>query len=120
MTSLHKVIFQVGKPLLYRTMRIWVHVCLIAISGFVNLFYGGIVPIIQSSIKVLNEGGFYSFFQNARLEEILAVIFLGIPHFCIAIFSLIVSLASIDALKDRLLNSVPREWGNKAAKQDRS
>ncbi len=120
MIDQQRIIFQVGKPFSYRNMRIWVHVCLIAISGFVNIFYGGIVPIIQKAMETLNEDGFSSFFRDARWEEILSIILLGIPHFCIAIFFLIVSLASIDALKDRLLNSVPRERGKKAAKQDRS
>lgn len=99
---------QSGKPQTYRNMRAWVHMALIMVSGFVNLFYGGLVPIISKALGDFNTAGFAAFFQGASWDVILITLLFGIPHLIFAICSLLVSLASLDALKDRILNAKMR------------
>ena len=91
----------------YRNLQSWVHFCLIAISGFVNLFYAGIIPILQKAIGDANSQGLSDYFKDADPAIIFHIVPLGILHTVIAISGLVISIASLDELKNRLLNTGP-------------
>ena len=84
-------------------MRVWFHFVLITVSGLVNLFYGGIVPFISDAMNAFNEQG-TAFFQDTSLWLVAGTLLTGVPHLAYAITSLVVSLASLDALKERLMD----------------
>lgn len=89
----------------YRSLPIWVHLVLLAFFGFANLFYGSIiVPILVDGMIKLNEVG-PAFFKGASWLHMILSTPMFIVHFCIAIFSLTGSLASLDVLKNRLLDA---------------
>lgn len=93
------------RQLNYRSLPIWVHVILLAFFGFANLFYGSIiVPILVDGMIKLNEVGL-AFFKGAPWLHMILSMPLFLVHFCIAIFSLTGSLASLDVLKNRLLDA---------------
>ena len=103
----YRVVFRPQLKPTYRNLRSWVYFCFIAVSGFVNLFYAGIVPILQKAMGDLNDQGFSAFFQGADPAIILPIVPAGILHTIFAISGLVVSIASLDELKDRLLDSGP-------------
>ena len=107
MPSRSRIILRPGKPQTYRNLRTWVHFCFIGISGFVNLFYAGIIPILQKAIGDANSQGLSDYFKGADPAIILHIVPLGILHTVIAISGLVISIASLDELKNRLLNTGP-------------
>lgn len=96
----------------YRSLPIWAHVIIIAASGFAELFYGGIiVPPLIEFMKAVNDLSFTALYKNLMLEGGSPLFYSGIlvllGHAGLAIGYLIVGVASLDALKERLLGSGP-------------
>ncbi len=99
----------------YRSLPIWLHFVFLAIFGFANLFYGSIiVPILVKGMIEFGEVGLAAFFDGAPWLHIIASTPLFLMHFCFAISSLTGTLASLDVLKNRLLDaSLKRTTGPK-------
>lgn len=100
------VIYRPSKPPTYRNLRRWVHLTLIAMFGPTNLFFSQfILPEVLKGMRNLDKMGFQEFFRGTTPVELFLFIILAAALLTYAIISFVIVLASIDALKDRLLDS---------------
>ncbi len=97
-----RLLLQRGKRQVYRNMRTWAHIAVLAVTGFFNLFYAGIVKIIAAALTKFNETGL-AFFDGAHWGYAAAISPFLLFHYCIAIASLVAFVASVDVLKERVL-----------------
>lgn len=110
MNRIQTIFFRPHLPHSYRNARIWVHLVFLAAYGIGNLFYGSfIVPIFLQAMSDMEEVGPAAFFEGAPWMLMVAITPIGLLHYCSAIFCVAGSLASLDALKERLLNTRPRQ-----------